>query len=480
MRAGRFARSVLTLAAGGVAAQVVVFAARPVLSRLYTPEAFGVLGEFVALSALVGLLATLRYEDAIVLPEREDRARSLLALCVGVSLVVCGVAVLAVSPRERIAAFFESPPLAPLLPLVPLVALLYAWGNASQAWLARGHRFRLISVAIGLQSLSTVAVQLLAPETGAAGLVFGSVAGAIAFALVLMGSALRERVFVGVAPGALAEVARRYVRFPRLGLPATALGQVGSRLPPLALGALFGPAVVGQFGLAAASVLVPLAFLGDAIGQVFAVHGAEAQRSASLAPLAERTLRRLLGLVLYPIAAVAILGPDLFAFVFGEPWRLAGEYARLLAPWLALSVVVPPLTRAFDATERQDRELLAGGAVAMGVVVGLTVGSVLGTPEAALLALGLGGAAGRLVQLVLAMSVAGVGARGLGRAAAGPLARAAVCIAPALVAFAVSTPLWTFVAAVAGGLVYAAWTLQHENASGDESPEAESDRRSDA
>ena len=466
IRGSRFARSVFTLAAGGVAAQAAVFLARPVLTRLYAPEAFGVLGEFVALSALLGLLATLRYEDAVVLPERDDRARALLALCIGVALAVCGLAALALSPREAIARWLDTPDLAPLLPLVPFVALLFAWGNAAQAWLARTHAFRLIAVGIGLQSVAAVAVQLLAPEAGGAGLVFGSVAGAMAFALVLMGGALVQKALVGAAPAAMAEVARRYTRFPTLGLPATALGQIGTRLPPLALAALFGPAVVGQFGTAAAAVLVPLAFLGDAVGQVFAVHGAEAEREARLAPLAEKTLGRLLGVVLYPVAAVALVGPELFGLVFGEAWRPAGEYARLLAPWLALSVVVPPLTRAFDATERQDRELVASGLVALGVVGGVAVGAVLDQPLAAMLALGIGGGIGRLGQLVLVMNVAGVGASGLWRAARAPAARAVLCLAPAAVA-ALFGPFWLVLSlAVAGGVACWAWELRHKTASG--------------
>ncbi|MEL6616945.1 MAG: polysaccharide biosynthesis protein, partial [Bacteroidota bacterium] len=236
----RFSRSVLTLLAGGAAAQTVVFLARPVLTRLYSPEAFGVLSEFVALAALLAVLATLRYEDAIPLPDPNARAGALLALCATVALGVCGVAAVALMPREAIAAQLGAPALAPLLPFVPLAALLYAWGNAAQAWLARADRYRAIAFGLGAQAVGTVALQLAAPELEAAGLVFGSVLGAVLFALALLGWALASGALVGVSPEAIVSVARRYARFPRLGLPATALGQIGARLPPLALGAMLG------------------------------------------------------------------------------------------------------------------------------------------------------------------------------------------------------------------------------------------------
>lgn len=457
-----FGRSVLALASGGVAAQAVVFLARPVLTRLYTPEAFGVLGVFVALASAVSVLATLRYEDAVVLPESEPDARALLALTWGSALAVCGLFALVFLPREAIAGALGVAGLAPLLPWVPMVALLYAYGNGAQAWAGREHGFRLIAMALAVQSTATVAVQLAATNGGGSGLVMGVAAGAVAFALVLVVPVLGSGVLRGLSPREVARVARRYARFPRLGLPASTLGQVGARVPPLALGATFGGATVGYFALAAMAVMVPLAFVADAVGQVFGVHAAEAQREAKLEPLARTTFRRLIGWIAYPVAAAAVVGPTLFALVFGAEWETAGLYARLLAPWLALSVLVPPLTRAFDVTERQDRELWGGAVHALGVVAGLVAGAVLGTPEAGVLALGLGGGLGRLGQLVLALGVAGVSLDAALRDAARPLGRAAVCLAPAF-AFAASDPqVGALIAAVAGGVVCWAWTWKAE------------------
>ena len=73
----------------------------------------------------------------------------------------------------------------------------------------------------------------------------------------------------------------------------------------------------------------------------------------------------------FPVSAVALLGPDLFGAVFGEPWRPAGDVVRVLAPWLWLASVAPPLTRAFDVTERQTAELASGAATALLIGAGL-------------------------------------------------------------------------------------------------------------
>ena len=448
-------RAVATLAAGGVAAQAVVFLARPVLTRLYTPEAWGAVSVFVALAGAIATLATLRYEDAVPLPERDETARDVLALVLACAAVGAGVAALLLAPRKEIVDALGVAPLASSLPLVPAVALLYAWGNGAQAWLGRAHLWRAVAVAIGAQSVVTVAVQLSAPEAGAEGLVLGVAAGSAAFALVGVGRALARGALRGVTASGVARAARRYRRFPALGLPASALGQVGARLPPLALGAAFGAGVVGQVGLATMAVLVPLAFVSDAVGQVFGVRAAEAYREGALGPLARRTLGRLLAFVLPAVGAAALLGPELFAWVFGDEWRSAGVYARSLAPWLALAAVAPPLTRAFDAAERQDREVWAGALSAGGVALGLAVGAWLGTPGAAALALGVGGGMGRLGQTALAMSAAGVPVRVTLGAFSRPLAVGALALAPALVAQTQSAHALAVVLAAVG--VGACW-----------------------
>ncbi|HIG74256.1 MAG TPA: polysaccharide biosynthesis protein [Bacteroidetes bacterium] len=464
-----FGRSVLALAGGGLAAQAVVFLARPVLTRMYSPEAWGEVGVFLALASGLSLLATLRYEDAILLPESDAAARPVLALTWGAALVVCGLAGLAVLPREAIATALGVPGLAPWVPWIPLVALLYAYGNGAQAWMSREHAFTLVALAIATQSLATVGVQLGAAGHPAGallddggGLVLGVTAGAIGFALVLAIPVLQRGALRDLSPTSVASAARRYARFPRLGLPATVLGQIGSRLPPLVLGAAFGAEVVGQFGLAAMAVLVPLAFVADAVGQVYGVHAAEAARAGTLRSLTATTLRRLLGFVLYPITAVALVGPTLFALVFGEVWGTAGVYARALAPWLLLAVLVPPLTRAFDATERQDRELRASVWSAGGVLLGLGLGAWAGSPSAAVFALGLAGAMGRLGQAAHALGVAGVGLSESVRLARGPASRTLVCIAPAAALAAMGRHELALGAAVAGGLVNAAWAYRAE------------------
>jgi O-antigen/teichoic acid export membrane protein len=63
-------------------------------------------------------------------------------------------------------------------------------------------------------------------------------------------------------------------------------------------------------------------------------------------------------LVALPVPIVLIAaGPFLFAIVFGEEWREAGEYARILAPWMFLDLIRAPIVQVGSIVRKQQQVL---------------------------------------------------------------------------------------------------------------------------
>ena len=75
-----FASDVLKLAGGTAFAQALAILASPLITRLYGPEAFGLAALFTSIVGIVGVVACLRYELAIMLPKRDEEAANLLGL----------------------------------------------------------------------------------------------------------------------------------------------------------------------------------------------------------------------------------------------------------------------------------------------------------------------------------------------------------------------------------------------------------------
>ena len=83
----RFARSASLLAGGAVAGQAIIVAASPILTRLYSPEDFGVLAVFASLLSILSIVASLRYQLAIPLPKTDEEAANVTVLSLAVVAV---------------------------------------------------------------------------------------------------------------------------------------------------------------------------------------------------------------------------------------------------------------------------------------------------------------------------------------------------------------------------------------------------------
>src|SRR5699024_8975409 len=66
----------------------------PVITRLYGPEAFGIMGTFTALTRIIIPIAALTYPIAIVLPKNDKNAKGLIKLSVFITIIITTIATL--------------------------------------------------------------------------------------------------------------------------------------------------------------------------------------------------------------------------------------------------------------------------------------------------------------------------------------------------------------------------------------------------
>ena len=88
-----FATDVLKLVTGTTFAQIIAVLASPLLTRLYGPEAFGFLALFTSITSIIGVIACMRYELAIMLPKTDEEAANRLGSSPPCVAVVSGLTV---------------------------------------------------------------------------------------------------------------------------------------------------------------------------------------------------------------------------------------------------------------------------------------------------------------------------------------------------------------------------------------------------
>ena len=81
-------RSILMLCSGIIIAQVISYLVAPVLTRLYTPEAFGTFSVITSITSAFIPVVTLQYDQFIVIVSSEDEADKLVALSIYLTFVI--------------------------------------------------------------------------------------------------------------------------------------------------------------------------------------------------------------------------------------------------------------------------------------------------------------------------------------------------------------------------------------------------------
>ncbi|MEH0825572.1 MULTISPECIES: lipopolysaccharide biosynthesis protein [unclassified Micromonospora] len=376
-------RGVLSIALGSAGAQVLALAAAPLLSRLYSPEDFGVFTVIAALVTTIGTVAALRFELAVPLPERERDAYGLVVLGMAAAFgtAVLG-AVVVLSSGDVVATLFGQPALQSWLWLVPPAAAGTSAVLVLNQLAVRHRRYASIGRRTLLQSLASTLTQIGAGIAGmrsgglALGLGVGQVAGV--FALLHTAGLRGTEAQAGRRGQQLVAVARRYCRFPLLAAPSGLLNVLGLQLPILLIAYWYGGAVAGHLGLTQRVIAVPAALVASAVAQVYLAEIARAVRNAD--PHGRAIFIRVsrkLALVAAPSALVLLVGaPWIFSVLFGEQWGSSGVYAQALAVYTAAQIVASPLSQTLVVFERQGLQLIWDAArflLVTGVVSGVAL-----------------------------------------------------------------------------------------------------------
>ena len=122
-----FKGDVLRLVSGTGLAQLIGVLAAPILTRLYAPEAFGVAALFASITGILGVLACMRYELSIVLPDNDREAANLLgvSLCFSVLIALLTVPIIGFA-GPQVLQWVRMPELGPYLWLAPITALIFS------------------------------------------------------------------------------------------------------------------------------------------------------------------------------------------------------------------------------------------------------------------------------------------------------------------------------------------------------------------
>lgn len=373
---GGIVHSVGTLVGGTAFAQGLTILALPLLTRLYTPAEFSVLAVYASLLGILSVVACLRLEIAIPLPERDEDAAGLLALALtcglGFSLLV-GVAILLA--HEHVAVWLRIPAFTPYLWLVPVGMWTASAYAAMQFWATRKKRFPRIARTRMAQALGGVGFQVGAGAVGIGpfGLLFGHLinngAGFVGLARDAWrydGASLRS-----VTRKTMRRMLASYSRFPTYSTLEALANTAGMQLPIIIIAALAAGPEAGFLLLATRIMAAPMSLVGTSMAQVYLAHAPEEMRAGRLGAFTARIFSGLLKTGVGPLLFAGIVAGPLATVVFGKEWSRVGELVAWMTPWFVLQFLSSPVSMVMYVMQRQGLMVtmqMVGLAVRIGAI----------------------------------------------------------------------------------------------------------------
>ena len=243
---------------------------------------------------------------------------------------------------------FNSPVLADYLLLIPLAVFSYGLLGIVNNWVLRKQNYGALSGGKIAQSLfnNGVAALLGYIGWGVSGLILGWLTGQVIGILVPLLFVNRKVSYKRRSITTIKNTVKEYKDFPLINSLHAFTDIFATQFILFWLIAdYFGVIELGLFAIMHKYVRAPIVLITSSVSSVFYVKMGEAlNNSENTTPILKKTV---VTSALFSIPFVLVLlffAPQLFAWYFGEEWRVAGQYAQRILPMLLFLFILSPIS----------------------------------------------------------------------------------------------------------------------------------------
>lgn len=372
-----FSRNVLTLMTGTTIAQAIPIAISPILTRLYTPEDFGVFALYMSISTIVGVIVTGQYELAIMLPTDKKDSVNILFLSLFLSFFISFIMFIVVYVfHQEIIAILNNQAIDKWLYFIPLSILLTGVLNSFSYWFNKNKCYKLLATTKTSQSAINSGNNLIFGflKLNNMGFIVSSVISQLVVAVIFIVKfdfnnlklINNKRIFL---------LAKRYQKFPKVTLPHAIFSNVSNSLPVLIMTKFFTTIDVGFYSFGNKIVSIPISLVGNAYYQVFFESFSKEKNKS----IFYKQKFKQVNIIFSPFFLILwFILPDIFAFIFSAEWRVAGEYSQILLPLLYMKF----LSNLFTTTtyifyQKQEENFIFSIVITIFILISLMLGVYL-------------------------------------------------------------------------------------------------------
>ena len=341
-----FFKNIFTLVSGSLVAQIITILALPILTRLWSPEDFGLFSSFVAIVSILEVLFMGRFDMALMLPKKNEDALNVLLLGFYLSIIF----VILFYSLCFIQYFFQIIPYVNFqywFFIIPCGALIYSCYSLMIAWNNRLKKYKIMSYNRIIQSSSISLTQIFIAfiQKFSFGLIYGDLLGRLVSLILIFKNS--NFIFNDFKINLLEKkkLFQRYKMFFYLQAPSSLINVCSNNLAFLVLPVIFSPKVAGLYFLVYKFLIYPSSLISNSILEVFKNTVQEDfLKKGSCRAIYIKTALSLIAIGIIPTLIIIYFATDFFIFFFGNDWSEAGTYTKILAPLIFIRFVSSPIS----------------------------------------------------------------------------------------------------------------------------------------
>lgn len=344
---------------GGTAlAQVFTFAISPILTRVYTPESFGVLGIVLAASSIIAVFAHLRLNLAIAQSNNINEAIIILKTSIFFSILLCFLSSIFLIVSNII---FDNSYTLSIVIFIFLISLLNVLIDIFNYWQSYRGKHSLNARNSVARSLLTGSVQIFLGFISNFGLILGVLVGSLGSLTLFLKEYLssdNKKSNSILSNKKIHFVLKKYKDFPLYSMPQGFIASASLNSVPLMLGASFGVGIAGQYWLAYRILLAPIALFGGAYKQVLHPIFLDPKKNNSYKKYISKKHTIIFLLIFIPLTFLLyFLLPSIFYIIFGDEWGMAAKFSSWLVLCFGMDIAKVPAICLIHAYKRQKEYL---------------------------------------------------------------------------------------------------------------------------
>lgn len=360
---GKLYKNMLLLFSGTVVAQMIPISFLPILTRIYSPEEFGEFSFFLAVTGMLVVIITIRYELAIHLPKSKQEAIKIVNVTLVITLInslIFGMILFFIMPILNINYDIDLNLITVLLIILSIIstgAYLVFY-----QYLSRQGEFKILGLNKVIQQIiiggSSLGLSIFSTKYMlVVGLVIGQGLSTLQLILYTLKHDKDYSFYFRLQD--LKIIILKYKEFPIFQLPSQLISTGNYHLITIVFAALFNSTIIGLYSLAQRMLRLPMTLIGNAVSDVFRQSiSKDINSDGEYRETYIKTLK-ILTIVSVPLFIMMfIFSPFVFELMFGKEWINAGEFVRYLLPMLFCQFIFSPFNSVYIVFKKQKMEFI--------------------------------------------------------------------------------------------------------------------------